>query len=185
MNFLKYLFIALLILVLVSAAGCVIGSGDIKSKPGYAKLTTPNVLLTDTTLALNFGPRSLKSARWLIESVVRASDHELEIPLQVLLAVLNDAQGLQLRIYEVENNQSIFEDAIDESVTALNRENWETIIKVREDDQRVVIMQSLDENLIAGLAVLISTPEDAVFVNLVGPLKPESIAMIAENIKQL
>jgi len=99
--------------------------------------------------------------------------------------VLNDAQGLQLRIYEVENNQSIFEDAIDESVTALNRENWETIIKVREDDQRVVIMQSLDENLIAGLAVLISTPEDAVFVNLVGPLKPESIAMIAENIKQL
>ena len=185
MNFLKFLFIGLLVLVLVSAAGCVFASGGIKSKPGYAKLTSPNVLLNDTTLALDFGPRSIKSARWIIERFVNATDNESEVPIQLLLSVLNDIQGLQLRIYEVENNQAVIEQAIDESVARLNADEWQTLVKVREEDQRVVIMQSGTEELITGLAVLVSTPEDAVFINLVGPLKPESIAMIAENINSL
>ena len=185
MNFLKFLFIGLLVLVLVSAAGCVFASGGIKSKPGYAKLTSPNVLLNDTTLALNFGPRSIKSARWIIERFVNATDNKLEVPIQLLLSVLNDIQGLQLRIYEVENNQAIFERAIDDSVARLNADEWQTLVKVREEDQRVVIMQSGTEELITGLAILVSTPEDAVFINLVGPLKRESIAMIAENINNL
>ena len=184
MKLLKYLFIGLIVLVLVSTAGCVFVSGGIKSKPGYAKLTTPTVFSNDATLALDFGPRSIKSARWMLERFANASDNESEIPIQVLLSVLDDVQGLQLRVYQVDNNESVFEQAIDESVSTLNEDNWQTIVKVNEEDQRVVIMQSGTDELIMGLAVLVSTPEDAVFVNLIGPLKPESIVMIAENIRQ-
>jgi hypothetical protein len=35
--------------------------------------------------------------------------------------------------------------------------------------------------LISGLAVLVNTPENAVFMNLVGQISPESIALIAEG----
>ena len=127
----------------------------------------------------------IKSARWIIERFANATDNKSEVPIQLLLSVLNDIQGLQLRIYEVENNQAIFERAIDDSVARLNADEWQTLVKVREEDQRVVIMQSGTEELITGLAILVSTPEEAVFINLVGPLKPESIAMIAENINSL
>lgn len=185
MNFLKYLLIGILVLVFVSTAGCVFMSGGIKSKPGYAKLATPSIFSTDTTLALNFGPGSIKSAQWIIERLVGFTDKESEVPIQALLTVLKDIQGLQLRIYEVENNQSTFDRAIDDSVATLTRENWETIIKVNETDERVVIMQSVKEELITGLAVLVSTSEEAIFINLIGPLNPESIVAFAENISQI
>ena len=182
MNFLKYSLITLLTLILIGSAGYLFAASGMQSKPGYANLTLPSWSSTNTTIALNLGPRGLKPVRWAINRVVAASDQELEVSERVLLSVLQDLQGVQLRVYEVENNRQVFEQAIDDSMVSLRQDDWQTLLTAREDNKRIVVMQSGDDGLISGLAVLVSTPEEAVFLNLVGHIDPESIATIADSL---
>ena len=182
MNFLKYSFITFLALILVGSAGYILAASGMQSKPGYAELTLPGWSSTNTVVALNLGPRGLKPTRWMIERVLNASDDELKLSEQLLLSVLQDLHGVQLRIYAVENNRPVFEQAIDDSITSLRQKDWQTVLKVQEDNKRIVVMQFADEGLISGLSVLATTPENAVFINLVGQIDPESIAAIAESL---
>ena len=179
MNFLKYSFITLLSIVLIGSTGYLLASSGIESKPGYAKLTMPSWFLTDTKIAINLGPKCLKPVRWMINRIVH--DHELELSEQLLLSMLQDLQGVQLRVYEVENNRQVFDQAIDESVATLKQKDWQTILRVREDGEHVVIMKSGNDDSISGVSVLASTPENAVFINLMGHIDPESIAIIATS----
>ena len=57
-----------------------VASLRLQSKPGYAKLILPSWLSTNTTLALNLGPRGLKPVKWIVNRAVDASEHELELP---------------------------------------------------------------------------------------------------------
>ena len=182
MKFLKYSVITLLSIVLIGSAGYLLASSGIQSKPGYAKLTMPSWFTTDTIVAINLGPRGLKPVRWMIERAVSSSNDNLELDEKILLSLLQDLQGVQLRIYEVENNRKIFERAIDESLVTLKQDGWQTLITVREDEKRIIVMQSTDAELITGFSILVSTPENAVFVNLIGQLNPESIALLAESL---
>jgi hypothetical protein len=181
-NFLKYSFITLVTLLLVGSAGYLLAARGMQSKPGYAELTLPSWLSTNTIVAMNLGPTGLKPVRWMIKRVVDGSHKKLELPERVLLGVLQDLEGVQIRVYEVENNRQVFEQAIDASIVSLKRENWQIVLKVREDEQHIVVMQAGDEGMISGYSVLVSTPENAVFMNLVGQLDPASIALIAESL---
>lgn len=181
MAFLKVSLITLLTLILIGSAGYLLAASGMQSQPGYAKLTLPSWLSTNTVVALTLGPIALKPVRWTINRAVDAADQELELSERILLNVLQDLQAVQLRIYEVENNRQVFENAIDASVVSLKRDDWQTLFSVREHDKHVVVMQSVHGDLISGLSVLISTPGNAVFMNLVGQLKPESMTIIAES----
>ncbi|MFT5655625.1 MAG: hypothetical protein ACI9XU_001346 [Arenicella sp.] len=167
--------------MLIGSAGYLLAASGMQSKPGYAKLTLPSWLATNTTLALNLGPRGLKPVQWIINRTVDGSEQDLELPERILMNVLHDLQGVQLRIYEVENNSQVFEQAINASIVSLKQKGWQTLLSVREDDKHIVVMQAEEEGLISGLAVLVNTPENAVFMNLVGQISPESIALIAEG----
>ena len=180
MRFLKYAFIGLLGLVLIASAGYLFASSGLETKPGYVKLKTPKVLSATPIVALNLGPRGVGTARWLMHRLVNVSGTDLEASHQALLSTLDDFQGLQLRIYEVNNNQEVFEQAMDESVARLKDQQWQTIVKVREETNRVVVMISEEGDVIAGLSLLVTTPENAVFVNLIGPLNPESIVLLVD-----
>ena len=182
MKFLKYTLISLLTIVLIGSTGYLLAASNIESKPGYAKLTMPSWFTTDTIVSLNLGPSGIKPVRWLINSAINASGNELELSEKLLLSLMQDLQGVQLRIYEVDNNRLVFEQAIDASMKTLKQDNWQTLMTVREESNRVVVMQSGEEGIISGLSVLVSTPENAVFINLMGQINPESIALIADSI---
>ena len=77
--------------------------------------------------------------------------------------------------------ERFLKDAIDETLVTLKRDGWQTLITVREEDKRIIVMQSVDKDTINGFSVLITTPENAVFANLMGQLKPESIALLADS----
>ncbi|NND83505.1 MAG: DUF4252 domain-containing protein [Gammaproteobacteria bacterium] len=182
MNFIKYALITLLTLVALGAAGYLLAGSGIKSEPGYVKLSLPAASVSNTTLALDIGPKGVQPLRWLITSAVTASNETLELPEQLALALLEDIQGVQIRIYEVDKNAAIIEQAIDDSVATLQRDNWQTILKVRETDQRIVLMQSETDGVVQGLSLFARNDENAVFVNLMGAIDPQSIATIANGL---
>jgi len=167
MKFLKCTLITFFTLFLIVSAGYLLASSSDESKPGYAKLSMPSWFFTDTKLALNLGPIGLKPTRWIAKRIIQEAEGDLDSAELQLLSLLDDIQGLQLRIYEVENNRPVFDEAIDESVSVLQKENWQTLIKIREDENRIVVMKpgNDDGDIISGLSVLISTPDNAVFIN--------------------
>ncbi len=185
MKFLKYSLISLATLVLIGSAGYLFAASGIQSKPGYADLTMPGWMSTDTAIAVKLGPMGLKPVRWMVDRVANKPGREFDMSKQVLLSVLDDLEGVQLRIYEVEDNRQVFDQAIDDSIVTLKQDNWQTLISVQEDDDRLVVMQAGDDDLIEGLSVLASTPENAVFINLVGQISPESIAAIADRLHRI
>ena len=179
MKVLKVSLIVVVSLLLIGGAGYLYASSGIKSKPGYANLVTPRF---NTLLSVNVGPSGLKPVRWLLEQASENSEHVHEMPKRLLKTVMQDLQGVQLRIYDVGNNRQAFDNAIAESVAALKQKNWQTLMTVRESDEQVVVLQYGDDERIAGLSIMVSTPENAVFVNLIGPFDPTEIAETANHI---
>ena len=182
MTFLKYSLITLLTLILIGTAGYLVASTGVQSKPGYAKSDLPSLFSAKTSVTLNLGPKGLKTARWAIKHLTNNSDHELDLSEQLMLTVILDLQGLQLRLYEVEDNRPVFDKSIDQAIVTLKKGDWRTLLSLREDDKRIVIMQAGSDDLNSGLSVLGSTPESAFFINLVGHLTSESMAKIAKSL---
>jgi len=184
MNFLKYLLIFIFSLVLLGGVGYLYASSGVKSNPGYVEFDAPRGSFINTQISLQLGPRGMQPIRWLVERFAKEKSRgELEMPERVLLSILPEIQGVQLSVYEVENNRQSFDDAMQESAGKLRARDWTTLLRVQEDEENVVVMQHGDETKIAGLAILVSTPENAVFMNLIGPFQPESIVAAAESMK--
>ena len=181
MKALKITLIVLGSLLLIGSAGYLYASSGIKSKPGYAKLAPPHWASVDTLFSVNIGPGGIKPARWLVEKFAEESDLEHDVPERVLKRVLHDLQGVQLRVYEVHDNQHVFINAIAESVVDLKQDNWQTLVAARDGEEHVVAMQYGDEARIDGLSIMASTPDTAVFLNLIGPFDLESITEAAET----
>ncbi|MDG1904738.1 MAG: DUF4252 domain-containing protein [Arenicella sp.] len=182
MNFLKYTFVALLTLLFIGVTGLVVASTGIKSQPGYANLTLPSWSARNTIVAVNVGPIGFKPVQWLVQRIVEHSDKDLEVAERVLLGTIHDVQGLQLRIYNVNDDREVYDQAIKDSTERLKRDAWQTVVGVREDDQRIVVMQYEEAGVISGVTVLASTPDNAIFVNLLGEFDPEEIARYAEDV---
>ena len=181
MQFLKYIFVTLLALLFIGVTGYVVASSGIKSQSGYANLTLPGWSARSTIVAVNVGPIGFKPVQWLVQQIVEHSDTDLDVAEKVLLGTIHDVQGLQLRIYNVDGDREVYDQAIKDSTERLKQQLWQTVVGVREDDQRIVVMQYEEEGIISGLTVLVSTPDNAVFVNLLGEFDPEEIARYAES----
>ena len=130
----------------------------------------------DAMLSVNVGPGGVKPLRWLFEQALEHSDHGGDVPEKVLRSALRELQGVQLRIYDSANNRDLFDSAISETAAALKQKQWQTLMTVRDEEEHIVVLQYLDQDQIAGLSIMASTPEKALFLNLIGPFNPESIA---------
>lgn len=65
----------------------------------------------------------------------------------------------------------------------VERDGWHKVVTVREDDEHVdVYVKIRDEEVIEGVTVVVMEGDDeAVFVNIVGDIRPEQIALVGER----
>ena len=176
MKILKILLIALGTLVLIGAAGYLYASSGIKTKPGYADMGSVSVDSNNAMLSVSVGPGGVKPLRWLFETALEHSDHSSQIPEEMLRGALGKLQGVQLRVFDSSNKRDLFDRAISETAAALKQKQWQTLMTVRDEKEHIVVLQYLDQQQIAGLSIMASTPEKALFLNLIGPFDAESIA---------
>ena len=70
MGFLKYSFVAILLLIFIGVTGLVVASTGIKSQPGYADMALPSWSESTTMVAVNVGPIGLKPVQWLVQQII-------------------------------------------------------------------------------------------------------------------
>ena len=182
MKALKIILIVVVSLGVIGGAGYLYASSGIKSKTGYAKLATPRA---NALISVSVGPSGLGPVRWIVEKITDSADFEHKIPKQLLNNVMQELQGVQLRVYDVSGNRHVFDSAIAESIASLTTKGWQALMTVRDGDERIVVMQYGTDDEIEGLSIMVSVPDNAVFLNLIGPFDPRAIAETASKMNWL
>ena len=99
-----------------------------------------------------------------------------------LFETLRSLQLVRVQVFDVTREMATKFDAESEkTVKALDEKGWERIVRVREDDERVfVYLKPSDEyEWIQGIVVLAMEDfDEAVFVNIVGDIRPEDISKL-------
>ena len=97
-------------------------------------------------------------------------------------------KGLQLVHVNViglnDENRSDVETRVQTIRKDLETKGWERIVKVQEKDQDVgVYLKTQNKETVQGLVVVIvDGDKEAVFVNVVGDIKPEQLSMLGEKL---
>lgn len=94
--------------------------------------------------------------------------------------LLANVDGVRVRVYSSLEDASVVLQSIDEVATRLARDGWEQVVRVQDDGDVRVLMQS-DGTAVTGLTAMIVADNEAVFVNLVCSLTPEQFAQFLES----
>jgi hypothetical protein len=111
----------------------------------------------------------------LLNLVMEASRHEDE----ELADMIGKLKGVYVRGYDVTADQvADISNRTGRLARTLSDRGWETVVRVREDDERVDVFMRTEQNRIAGLVVMVVDPEETIFVNIVGEIDPADIGRI-------
>ena len=164
---------ALVALLALVVGACGVTAGSLRGDPGYADLDYPGWREADKEFGLSLGPLPLRFAAWVIPD-----DEEPE-----LTNMLRELKGIRIRIYAVQGDEQRVFDRISKSGRQLEEKGWDRLVTVNDDDENVLVMVKADDDKISGMAVLVADVDEAVFINMIGNIRPEFFNEILENVE--
>lgn len=94
--------------------------------------------------------------------------------------VIGGLDHVRVLIYDMFEDSAAISELVEEASAALEREGWRRTVYVREDDvEKVRIYTQIDGQNLAGMKVLVLDPEEAVFINIAGPIEPAQLGRVA------
>lgn len=167
--------IAVLALAVPTADLLAAPDDDYKKHPGYVDFESMNVFSNlDATVEVFLKGALLKMARAALEN------DEPE-----LAQVLAPIQLVRVNVFDLKGEEG--KKLIDKKkavAAQLDKKGWEMAVRIREDgeDVDIYILPGKDD-VIEGLVVMVvEDNEEAVFVNVVGTIKPEDIGRIGQGL---
>lgn len=168
----RNLKLLLVSLVALAMSACGVTAGSLRNDPGYADLDYPGWREADKEFGFSLGPLPLRFAAWIIDE-----DDDPETA-----AMLRSLKGMRIRIYEVQGDEQRVFDRITESGKRLQRDGWDRLVTVNDGDENVLVMVKTDKTKISGMAVLTADRDEAVFVNMIGDIRPEFFNEILDSV---
>ena len=174
----RYLLSMLGVTAILAAAapGTAFAQNNLRADPGYLDLATVEQWFdAEPWLEVN-----IKGA--LLNLIVGAAEAEDD---PELTSILSKLKAIEVRGYPLTSQN--FDD-IDRHTRQLagrlESQGWETVVRLREDDERINVFLKSNGNSIAGLVVMVLDPSDddgAVFVNIVGDIDPKEVGRIGQR----
>jgi Na+-translocating ferredoxin:NAD+ oxidoreductase RnfG subunit len=99
--------------------------------------------------------------------------------------VLNGVQLVHVNVIGLnDTNRGDLEKRTEKVRKELESKGWERIVTVQQNEQKVgVYLKTLNKDTVQGLVVMVMDGKDnAVFVNVVGDIKPEKLALLGERL---
>jgi hypothetical protein len=100
-------------------------------------------------------------------------------------AMIRNLKLVRVNVFKLDDaNRAEVQKRIKDVRANLEAEKWEQIVSVREKNEDVgVYIKTRGEDSIEGLVVtVLDGKKEAVFINIVGDLKPEQLAMVADKL---
>jgi hypothetical protein len=94
--------------------------------------------------------------------------------------LLANVEGLRVRVYSSLEDAALVLESINDVSTRLAQEGWQQVVRIQDDGDVRVLMQTSGES-VTGVTAMIVHDNEAVFVNLVGSLSPEQFAQFLES----
>ncbi len=162
---------ALLMLAFASAAWA---QDDLKRDPGYVDLDEIEQWFDKEPVIIV----SIKGALLkLVAEATRYEDPELANLLRKLKSV--QVRGYRLNWKDFEEVQG----RVSTLARRLESEGWDTVVRVRDDDEDVNVHVRVVDDAIAGMIVMVISPDEdeTVFINIVGEIDPEQIGRLGRK----
>jgi hypothetical protein len=160
--------VALLVVVIsgLLLTGCGITAKRLHNHAGYADIESPYWWQADSELNLSLGPTTIRAARWFT-----SIDEDPEIK-----ALLRDVKGVRISVYNIDDNSNLFAENIAETQVNLKADGWHPVIRTteKETNETTLMYMKANSDVIDGLVVLTLDDDEAVFINVIGNIKPES-----------
>lgn len=147
---------------------------DVTKHPGFVDFEPMEVFGAEfAKIEINLNENMIK----LIAEFVKKEDPDL---YEMLIRLLLVRVEVYERTREIEEK---FESESSKAAKLLDDREWERIVRVRERDEHVyVYVKPSDEyDWVQGIVVLAMEDDEAVFVNIVGDIKPENISRIGDH----
>ncbi|MGB5889342.1 MAG: DUF4252 domain-containing protein [Thermoanaerobaculia bacterium] len=168
----KKRLLATLLLVLGLIAAPTQAQSTLEEHPGYFPLDELEILPRDK-LSIEINLRNP-----LLNMVALAADDDPE-----LVGIISGLEGIRVMIGPVEGLDLVAVRADIRSATErLDRQGWQSIIRVREDDEEIYFYAMEKGGEINGLTVLMLDEEEATLINLVGTIHPEDLAGLGRGL---
>src|SRR5690606_7903798 len=92
--------------------------------------------------------------------------------------MIDALQRLRVRVYESLDDPDAVAAFVDRASEALERDGWHRVVFVQDGEERVRVYSRLGGQRLEGLTILVLDSEEAVFVNIVGPIDPEQLGRV-------
>ena len=146
---------------------------SIESEPGFIDVDQIEVWFgEEPKLEVNIHGALLN----LVAEASRFEDPDLATMLKKLKGISVrgfDADGFDLQAVRAKTS---------EMSKKLKADGWETIVRVRDDDEYVDMYVKTQNDVIAGMVVMVIDDDDeAIFVNIIGEIDPEQIGRLGNK----
>jgi hypothetical protein len=152
---------------------------DYTRHPGYVDFQSLDAFSKEAKIEVNLNHNMIK----LISGFLKEEDPDLYDMMINLQLVRIQVFARTSRIEET------FTALAAETAELLDNKDWECIVRVSEDNDKIYVYVKPDEDYewIHGVVVLALEDEEAVFVNIVGDIKPEDVGRIGNhfNVEEL
>ena len=161
-------------LVMLVATGAAWAQDDLESDPGYVDLDQfEGWFDEEPSIIVNIKGALLK----LVAEASRYEDPDLADLLHKLKAV--QVRGYRLGWADFKG----VEQRTNDFAKSLQAKGWDTVLRVRDDDEHVHVHVRVNDGVIAGMMVMVVSLDDdeTYFLNIVGEINPEQIGRIGRK----
>lgn len=99
--------------------------------------------------------------------------------------ILNKIESIKVRVYKLDGNPDLAFKTIADVTKSIRALNWEPIVSVNEENEKVRIFAKATDGVMDGLVVMAvdkNGPGEAVFINIVGQIDPAKISKITKSL---
>lgn len=165
-----YTVVAATFIAIAVSATALAGAGiDVTTLPGYVDFDTDAILGDlDAEVEISLSTPMLR----FIAGVTNVADANLGATLSAL-------DHVRIKVFSLESAkpQKGHPD-ISDLIKWLEKNGWDRIVHVKEDTEAVNIYIRLNEDKIAGLALVVGDSREFVFINIVGNMDPAQMGSL-------
>lgn len=142
----------------------------LKDYPGYVDFGELNAMFGEPTVQIAVGGALLGFV-----SALSAKENPEAAELFKRL------HGVRVSVFE---NPAMAEGAVDYVKTISSKlieQGWESVVTVNSDDEQVRIFMKFNGANVEGITVMALEEDEAVFVNVIGDLRPDELGKVMDN----